>query len=250
MAQPDPGDRFKAAIGAASLQALLAYALLAGLGASVPAVVERSLKLFAVAPPVPPPPPARRTATHASGNHRPEGGSPPNLRAQPTEIVAPIPAIRLNLPSPVVAAKVAGPGSDASAGAADIPGPGTGSGGSGNGNGNGNGDGDGDGDGGGSPPRHVRGRLRDSDYPREVGDAGIGGTVSVIYQVGVDGRVSDCRVTGSSGSDILDQVTCRLIEQRFRFEPSRDLRGRPVPSHIVENHSWIVHDEPPEEQPR
>jgi protein TonB len=248
MAQPDPRDRFKAAIGAASLQALLAYALLVGLGASMPGAVERSLKLFAVAPPAPPPPPARRTATHSSRNHRPEGGSPPNLRARPTEIVAPTPAIQLNLPSPVVTAKVAGAGSDASAGAADIPGPGTGSGGSGNGTGDGNGDGDGDG--GGTPPRHIRGRLRDSDYPREVGDAGIGGTVSVIYRVGVDGRVSDCRVTRSSGSATLDGITCRLIEQRFRYEPSRDIRGRPVPSHIVENHSWIVHDEPPEEQPR
>ena len=37
---------------------------------------------------------------------------------------------------------------------------------------------------------------------------------------------------------------CALIERRFFYEPSRDWRGRPVDSQIVENHSWIVEDDP------
>jgi protein TonB len=241
--------RARAAIGAALVQALLGYALVVGLGVAMPGALQRALAVFDVAevpPPAPPPPIARPPAPRRAGHQRPQGGSPPNLRAMPTEIVAPQPVVALPVPTPIAVAPIAGTGSDPAAGAADIPGPGTGTGGSGNGSGTGKGDGDGDGDGGGTPPRHLRGRLRDGDYPRGLGEAGIEGTVSVRYTVELDGRVTDCRVTRSSGSAALDETTCRLIEQRFRFAPSRDRAGRPVRSQIVENHSWIVHDEPAE----
>jgi protein TonB len=71
--------------------------------------------------------------------------------------------------------------------------------------------------------------------------------------VGVDGHVSDCRITHSSGSNTLDGLTCGLIEKRFRFRPARDGSGRPVPSVIVENHSWIIpaagsEDRPPQDE--
>ncbi len=123
-------------------------------------------------------------------------------------------------------------------------GTGTGSGGRGTGPGGG---GDGDGDGGGfSPPRRIRGSIRDSDYPAGIGEAGIGGTVSVIYAVETDGRATNCRITNSSGNDALDDTTCRLIEQRFRFNPSRDRAGRPVRSRIVQDHYWETQDEEPE----
>ena len=101
----------------------------------------------------------------------------------------------------------------------------------------------GDGDGGGmdeTPPVHVRGRLRDADYPGDVGEAGFQGTVSVKFLVWVDGRVRDCTVTRSSGNATLDATTCRLIEQRFRYRPSRDADGRAVPAWIVENHQWVI----------
>ena len=115
------------------------------------------------------------------------------------------------------------------------------------------GDGDGDGRGGGySPPRRIRGRISDRDYPAAVGEAGIGGTVSVIYAIEPDGRATDCRITRSSGNRALDATTCRLIEERFRFEPSRDRSGRPVRSRMVQDHYWETQDLPPdpEEQPR
>ncbi|HWT13829.1 MAG TPA: energy transducer TonB, partial [Allosphingosinicella sp.] len=122
-------------------------------------------------------------------------------------------------------------------------GDGTGSGGDGGGGGGGGGYGDGRGL---SPPRWLRGRIRDSDYPPGLGEAGIGGTVSVRYTVETDGRVSGCMVTRSSGSGALDRTTCRVIEERFRFDPSRDGRGRPIRSQIVENHEWVVEDLPAE----
>jgi protein TonB len=114
---------------------------------------------------------------------------------------------------------------------------GTGTGGNGSG---GTGEGSDGSGGGGTPPVQIGGRITDRDYPRALSDIGISGTVSVRYRVGVDGRVTDCLITHSSGHEELDVLTCRLIERRFRYRPSRDEEGRPVPSTIVENHSWII----------
>ena len=258
-------DREQAASAVSTLivHALIGAALLWGLGAPFPRALEEPLKLFDVEPPPPEPeppvsrPPPRIESDTPARRFSPgeEGASaPPNLRSRATEIVAPEPVIKLPVPSPIVAAPIASSGNDPSSGAADVRGPGTGAGGEGDGTGSGLGGGGGGGGGYGrlTPPRLIRGRIRDSDYPEGLGEAGIGGTVGVRYTVLTDGRAANCRITRSSGSDILDDATCRLIEQRFRFDPSRDGRGRPIVSQIVENHSWVVEDLPPdpEEPPR
>ncbi|UAK26455.1 energy transducer TonB [Sphingomonas nostoxanthinifaciens] len=195
--------------------------------------VEQTTATFDVTAPRPPPPLAvERPRTHAHAGK----ASPPNLKAIPTALVQP-PVAHI-VPPVIVAAPIAGPGAAASSGASDRAGPGFGAGGNGNGRGSGD-DGNGDGDGG-EPPRHVSGRIKNADYPHDLVGARIGGTVGVRYRVEVDGRVSDCLVTATSGSAELDALTCRLIQQRFRFRPSLDEDGRPVASQIVENHSWIV----------
>lgn len=242
-------ERGRAALGAAALTAALGYALVAGLALSSGASPEEALTLFEIGPD-PPPPPREKIVPHGNPSHRREGAaSPPNLRAESTEIVAPPPMVPPPVPPTVVAAPIAGVGAAPSAGNSDVAGPGTGSGGEGDGRGSG-GEGDGSGDGGAeTAPRWMRGELRDSDYPEGAAEAGISGTVGVRYLVWTDGRVRECTITRSSGSTELDATTCRLIEQRFRFRPSRDERGRPVPASIVENHSWMIHREPAEEPP-
>ncbi|HEX9931843.1 MAG TPA: energy transducer TonB, partial [Allosphingosinicella sp.] len=148
-------------------------------------------------------------------------------------------------------------GSAPTQGSAPVRGPGTGSGGVGTGTGSGAG---GDGPGGGgeggygdgrglSPPRWRRGRLRDSDYPPGLGEAGIYGRVHIRYVVETDGSVSNCTITRSSGSDMLDRTTCDLIEQRFRYDPARDRYGRPIRSNLIESYEWLVEDEPEEREP-
>jgi protein TonB len=124
-----------------------------------------------------------------------------------------------------------------------VIGRGTGSGGEGNGSGSGDG-GDGNGNGRATAPRWIKGRLKDSDYPREAGRAGIGGTVEVRYAVEVDGRVTHCTIIRSSGDAQLDETTCRLLEQRYRYRPAKDSDGRPVRSLVEESHSWIIEEDP------
>ncbi|HYD38320.1 MAG TPA: energy transducer TonB, partial [Allosphingosinicella sp.] len=60
------------------------------------------------------------------------------------------------------------------------------------------------------------------------------------------GRVSDCKVTRSSGSPALDSVTCRLIVARFRYRPARDAEGRPIAETISGEHVWEVAPQPPD----
>lgn len=241
LARPDPRDRLISAGLSAGIVGLLGWALLAGLGVRMPGTAERSLETFEVL--APPPPPPVRIVPERKRNRRREGeAAPPNLRSVATPVVAPVPIIvLLPPPVPVIAAPTAGVGSDPTQGAAERAGPGTGAGGVGNGTGSG---GRGDGDGGGwedeTPPRRLRGRLRDSDYPDAAAEAGASGTVSVRYFVETDGRVSGCRVTRSSGHPALDGATCRLITDRFRYRPSLDVAGRPVRSVVVVDHEWVV----------
>jgi protein TonB len=246
--------RIEAGAAAVLVHALIGAALIWGLGVPIPRMVERSLDVFDVAPPAPVepepvrPPPPRTVEPSPKQRHSPgrEGAaSPPNLHSEATQIVAPPPVVRLPVPPPITAAPVAGIGSDPSQGAADVRGPGFGAGGYGDGRGSGGyGDGDGGGGGRGTPPRHLRGRLSDADYPRAALDMGADGTVGVRFTVSLDGRAVNCRITDSSGNRDLDFNTCRLIERRYRFEPSRDGRGRPVLADIVEDHTWVAR--PPE----
>jgi protein TonB len=242
-----PNDRIIAAIAAAALQGLLVYALVVGLAVKMPGAVDSRLALFGVLPP-PPPPPREKVVPHPVRSAKPEGAAaPPNLRSKAAEVAAPVPIVVLTVPPPIVAAPKPGIGNDRSSGAAEVAGPGTGAGGVGNGTGSG-GAGDGDGDGGrDTPPRWIRGRIKDSDYPRAAKEAMIQGTVSVRYTVAETGRVTDCMVTRSSGNAELDETTCRLVKERFRYRPSKDEQGNPVESIIVENHSWVIGD--PDREP-
>ncbi|WP_448501290.1 energy transducer TonB [Sphingomonas sp.] len=231
-------DRIKGAVGAILVPGLIGYALLTGLAIGFPQAFENSLQVFAVAPEAPPPPPVVLEPAPVADT-RPEGAAaPPNIRSTPTQVVAPPQVVPLP-PPPVIVAARAGEGVDPSQGAAETPGPGTGAGGVGDGTGSG-GRGDSDGAGGiETPPRWRSGRMSNRDFPAAAADAGISGKVHVRYLVLTNGRVGECEIERSSGSRILDETTCRLIRQRYRFAPSRDERGRPVNAWIVESHEWI-----------
>ena len=161
MYQIERQERLSSAIAVAMFHALLGYAFVTGLGIDVVEVVDDRLKIFDVAVLPPPPPiqeatPAKEKSVEPVKRPRPapkdpEGAAaPPNIKSRPTEIVAPKPEIRLPVPSPVIAAPIAGPGAAATSGNAPFRGPGTGAGGVGTGTGSGRfGNGGGGGGGGG-----------------------------------------------------------------------------------------------------
>ena len=238
------GNRVSAAIIAVLVQCALGYALIAGFGVDLTRKVSESLKTFIVTPPAPPPPIEPKTVPEPRQSRQREGAaSAPNIVSKPAEVVAPKPFILTTIPPPpIVTATRAGMGSDPTQGSAPQPGPGSGSGGVGNGRGSG-----GHGPGGGSggyrtPPRQIAGRIRNRDYPSDAAARGMEGTVSVEYFILPDGHPSECKITHSSGSASLDQTTCRLITERFRYRPSFDASGRAVRSIMVADHIWVLDD--------
>lgn len=234
-------DRIGSAVAVAALHAALGYALLAGFGVSVPATASQAIKLFDVSPPpTPPPPPEEKPApVRAKAAAREGAASPANSKARPSPVVAPPPKVRIDPPPTVTVAAAPGDGAQSEAGASDRPGEGSGQGGSGAGSGSGRaGSGSGGGGGVAVGARLIAGQIRDSDYPRSASRAGATGTVIVHLSVGPDGRVGGCRVARSSGSADLDEATCRLARQRFRYRPALDPQGRPVADTVGWKQSW------------
>lgn len=235
-------DRLLAALLAAGVTGAFGYLLIAGLGVTVTAAAQDALATFDLAPD-PPPPPRDEPEPLPTRTRAPEGeAAPPNLKARPKEIVAPEPIVPPPLPPPVLAAPVPALGPAPSSGAAERPGPGTGAGGEGTGRGSG---GAGDGTGGRRevPLRLIRGEIRDSDYPDHLREAGVTGTVGLRFVVGVNGRVTSCAVTRTSGVPELDALTCRLIIRRFRYRPTIGADGRPVADVVTGEQGWGVDED-------
>jgi protein TonB len=205
------------------VQAVLGFALLSGLRVSVsrPAdVVERLVRLSVPLPPPPPPPEPRRTREASSApkaEQAPPGGSPGPKPAHAPPSVTPVVAVK-----PSAAPSGGGTGTGPALGS----GAGGGSGGTGYGAG------------GGRDLELLSGDITPQDYPRRLAKAGIGGTVQMVGTVQPNGRVTNCRVTRSSGVPELDGLTCRLIEQRFVYRPATDRYGRPVPDNVEIEWTW------------
>ena len=239
----DDRDRARAALTALALTGALGAALLWGLAPPILRPVAESIQRFGLLPtdPVPPPPKPRPKRAIAP---RPEGvAAPPNRVARATELVVPPPIVPPMLaPPPIVVAPIAATGTDRSSGAAPVAGPGTGAGGQGTDRGGGDGGGGGGGGGGGSDAEQIAGRITGRDYPPGPLHAHIQGRVTIHYVITSRGRVEGCRIIRSSGNVELDDTTCRLVTQRFRFRPAHDAAGRKIADDLTEDHTWVVDD--------
>ncbi|HEV7661563.1 MAG TPA: energy transducer TonB [Allosphingosinicella sp.] len=100
--------------------------------------------------------------------------------------------------------------------------------------------------GGARPPLRARANLNSyfsaDDYPA-MEDGRQEGTVVFRLTIGTNGRVTDCRVTGSSGSATLDQTTCRVLRARARYTPARDSAGNPTTGSDSGRVTWRLPDE-------
>lgn len=196
------------------------------------------LPLISVDIAIPPPPiELEELATPAPGEEGEPSAS--SLKANPTPIIDPLPEIELPTISPVNVSLTAGTGLDALRGAADRLGDGLGLGVAGDGLGSGDA-GDGTGAGIGTRASIIRSTALDAyDYPRKLRRSWPnGGYVFVIVNVQTNGRATDCALQGSIGDSAIDRETCRLIEERVRFRPARDVDGNP----IVVPYAYVQYD--------
>jgi TonB family protein len=82
--------------------------------------------------------------------------------------------------------------------------------------------------------------VTSDDYPVAAKRKGEAGTVSYLLAIDVDGRVTTCTVTGSSRVPILDETTCRLLSERARFAPARDVGGKAVAGTFSSKFRWSL----------
>ena len=90
------------------------------------------------------------------------------------------------------------------------------------------------------PPRILNsGALASSmDYPADAVRNGEEGTVEVWLEVAADGTVRQCGISGSSGSQALDNQTCDLMIANAKFRPAEDKRGLPVTGLFHQRMTW------------
>lgn len=179
-----------------------------------------------VSRPSPEPPPERRERPAAADA---EGAAAP-ARKKAVQPAAPAPRIAV-APATVPASSAGSADVDRGAGAGGA-GAGTGAGASGTGTGGG---------GGGTKAVKIAGDIISArDYPRASRGLRLGSAVTVALTVGIDGRVSECRVVRPSRDHEADAITCRLASERFRFRPARDGSGRAIVSIYGWQQRWFT----------
>lgn len=81
-------------------------------------------------------------------------------------------------------------------------------------------------------------------YPSAARDSAEEGRVAFTLEVDESGRVSDCKVTSSSGSPLLDETTCYYMSANARFTPARDAKNKIVPSKWSSAMTWKLEVKP------
>ncbi len=79
-----------------------------------------------------------------------------------------------------------------------------------------------------APRGDIRGLFTSEDYPSMALRHQEQGGVRARLHVGPDGRVTQCKIAESSGSEHLDRATCTVLRARARFEPALDEAGQPT----------------------
>ena len=90
------------------------------------------------------------------------------------------------------------------------------------------------------PPADTTGWITAEDYPKDAIRAGQQGVVTMLWRIEPSGKVEDCRIVVSSGSAVLDAVSCNLIRSRAHYKPAVDADGKPAPAWNRINFAWVL----------
>jgi protein TonB len=82
--------------------------------------------------------------------------------------------------------------------------------------------------------------VTNDDYPAAALRAEQQGTTSFRLDVDASGRVTNCTVTGSSGSALLDNTACSLLKRRARFGAAEDSNGNKIPASYSNRFRWEI----------
>ena len=78
------------------------------------------------------------------------------------------------------------------------------------------------------------------DYPSRALREEKEGVTRFSVTASPEGRVTNCTVTGSSGTPELDDAACRAITRRARFTPATDGEGKPTTGTYSNSVRWQI----------
>jgi protein TonB len=78
------------------------------------------------------------------------------------------------------------------------------------------------------------------DYPDLARRRGIQGVTTYRLEIDANGQVTGCTIVISSGSELLDNTTCRLLRRRARFLPAQDGAGKNIPASYTSRFNWSL----------
>ncbi len=89
-----------------------------------------------------------------------------------------------------------------------------------------------------TPRSAPSGWITQRDYRSSWIRREITGIASFSLGIGTNGRVTNCSITRSTGHDVLDDATCKLISKRARFNPAKDRNGDIVAGNFSSAVRW------------
>ncbi|MEO5493377.1 MAG: TonB family protein [Sphingomonas sp.] len=81
-------------------------------------------------------------------------------------------------------------------------------------------------------------------YPPGARASAEEGRVAFTLTIDETGTVSDCKVTVTSESPLLDETTCALMSANGRFTPPRDKKNKPTASQWSSSVRWKLETPP------
>lgn len=85
----------------------------------------------------------------------------------------------------------------------------------------------------------VRALITADDYPSSAVRNEETGSLRAKLMIAANGRVADCSIVQSSGSQALDNATCKILRSRARFTPALDSNGLPTAgSYVTPTITW------------
>lgn len=82
--------------------------------------------------------------------------------------------------------------------------------------------------------------ITNDDYPPEAVRLEQQGVSGIAWTINEQGRVENCHVISSSGSQVLDDTACRLMTRRGRYAPAKDASGNPIKQNQSLRFRWVL----------
>jgi len=90
------------------------------------------------------------------------------------------------------------------------------------------------------PSTASAGWITTEDYPRVALSREWEGTTGYELEINAQGRVAGCRITSSSGHDLLDDAACARLTRRARFRPATGRDGEVVAGSWRGSVTWQI----------